>query len=147
MNRVTPGFPDVDLITILVAYLLISYGETGAGIFAFGQGILIDIFSTGLLGFFVFLYLIVFFGINIGSRFFDLHSSRGLIILVSLAVLLKEILFMSLLSLFYHDIFISTSVFLAFATSVICSGLIAPFLFYLLDQINHLFMREMQETS
>ena len=35
-------FFDLDLLTIITAYLFLSYGQTAAGTFAFGQGFLID---------------------------------------------------------------------------------------------------------
>ena len=43
-------FFDLDFLTILTAYLFLSSGQLAAGSFALGQGILIDLFSTGLQG-------------------------------------------------------------------------------------------------
>ena len=51
---------DLDFLTILTAYLFLSSGHLAAGSFALGQGILIDLFSTGLQGLFPALYLGVF---------------------------------------------------------------------------------------
>jgi hypothetical protein len=47
---------DLDLLTILIAYLFLFYGQTATVVFVFGQGILIDLFSGGLNGLFTFLY-------------------------------------------------------------------------------------------
>ncbi len=80
----------LDLVTIIIAYLLIYYGTAGAVIFAIGQGFLIDTFSSGLLGLFTLLYLITFLSIKLGSFFFDLYSSRGQIFLIFIAVFLKD---------------------------------------------------------
>ena len=43
LNRFTFSPPDVDLVAITMAYLLVFYGPTGAGAFAFGLGLLTDI--------------------------------------------------------------------------------------------------------
>ena len=136
----------MDLVAIIIAYLLIIYGQTGAGIFAFGQGLLIDTFSVGLPGLFTFLYLIIFLGINIGSRLLDLSSVMGQIIIISLVVLLKEVLFVVFLDLFSLETTVTAYVFLAFAISALCSGLIAPFLFTFFNQINHFLMRFVRKT-
>ena len=55
---------DVDFIVLFIAYLFVSRGETGAGVFAFCQGLLTDIFSGGFLGLFGLLYLGIFLGIT-----------------------------------------------------------------------------------
>ena len=137
---------DVDLVVIITAYLLVFYGETGAGIFAFGQGLFIDIVSTGLLGLHTLLYLTVFLSINLGSRLFDLNSKRGLITLVVLAILLKEVLFAALLDLFSLEIIFSSSWFLSFATSALLTGLIAPFVFYAFNHGTDFFIEEAKEN-
>jgi rod shape-determining protein MreD len=141
------GYFDVDLVTIVMAYLLISYGQTGACIFAFGLGLLIDIFSGGLLGLFTLIYMTVFLGINLGSRFFHLHSPRGLFLLVTSAVLLKEVFFTVLLTAFDFEIIGSSSAFVSRATSALCSGLIAPFVFYVLNRTNRFFSGGAEETG
>ena len=117
INHLLFRFLDVDLVVVIIAYLMVYYGETGTGIFAFGQGILIDIFSGGILGLFTLLYLIIFFSIKLGSRPLYLLSAGGQIIIVLLAVLL------------FSDI-------LMFASSAIFSGLIAPIIFYFFNQTN-----------
>jgi len=139
MSHIMFKFFNVDLVIILIVYLLISYGEMGAGIFAFGQGLLIDIFSGGLLGLFTLLYLIIFLGMKLGSSSFNLLAVRGQIFIISLAVLLKEILFVTFLQLFAFKISFSYPIFLAILSSALCSGLIAPFLFHLFNHLTRLF--------
>ena len=136
---------DVDLVTIMIAYLMISYGKTWAGIFATCQGFFIDIISAGILGLFTLLYLITFLSVNIGSYFFDLNSARGQIILVSMAVLLKEILLVALLKSFSLEINVSPSTMVSFGVSALVTGLIGPFLFYFLNHANFLFTGDKQE--
>ncbi|MDY7037146.1 MAG: hypothetical protein SV375_13405 [Thermodesulfobacteriota bacterium] len=122
-------FFDVDLVIITIAYLLVYHGDTGAGLFAFIMGILVDIFSACPLGLFPFLYLTIFLSIKHGSFFFDLLSARGQITLVTLAVLGKAVLFVTFLNLLSLEMTFTSSNILAFATSAICSGMFAPFIF------------------
>jgi rod shape-determining protein MreD len=130
---------NVDLIIITIIYLLVFYGENSAVIFAFVLGILIDIFSAGPLGLFALIYLVVFRGIQLGSLLFDLFSSAGQIILVVLAVLLKEILFLSCLYIFSLGTHLSSTEILTFASSALLSGLLAPVVFCLLNLLDHAF--------
>ena len=136
----------LDLVTVIVAYLLIYYGTPGAVIFAIGQGFLIDTFSSGLLGLFTLLYLITFLSIKFGSVFFDLYSLRGQIFLISIAVFLKEIFLIAFLKAFAMEIFISLTDLLSFVTSALFSGLIAPILFFIFNQISRLFIRKEREV-
>jgi hypothetical protein len=140
VNQVGSSLFDVDLVTIFIAYLLVTYGEPWAGIFALSQGLLIDIFSGGVLGLFTVLYLIVFLGIRLGSRLFDLSSIKGKVLTVSLAVFVKSILLISFLTLFPLEFVVSSSIFWSFAISAIGSGLIGPLVFYLLQGLNYLLM-------
>lgn len=119
---------DVDLVIIIIVYLLFMDAETGAGIFALSQGLLIDIFSGGPVGLFTLLYLTIFLSIHLGSRFIDLRAVRGQVIVILLAVLLKGGLLISLLNIFPLEIHSSYSVFWAFVGSAVCSGLIGPLL-------------------
>ncbi len=147
MNHIRLGLLDVDLVLIIMTYLLVVYGETGAGIFALSQGLLIDIFSGGLLGLFTLLYLTVFLAMNLGSRLFDLRSARGQVIVIALAVLLKGTLLICFLNIFPLEITIPSSVLWALAASAVCSGLIGPFVFYLLTHLKDVVIRGIRETS
>lgn len=131
---------DIDIVIVLIVYLLMFYGETGVGIFAFGQGLIIDIFSGGMLGLFALLYLIVFFGIRIASRPLDIHSIGGQIAVINIAVLLKNILMVLFIYIFSMEIALSFFDFLVFIFSAICSGLLAPVIFYLLNLLDRFFI-------
>ena len=137
----------MDLVIIIMTYLLVFYGETGAGIFALSQGLLIDIFSGGLLGLFTLLYLTLFMGMNLGSRLFDLRAARGQIIIISLAVLLKGILLIALLNIFPLEIHISYVFFWVFVASAVCTGLLGPFFFFLFNHLKYFLLRDIRETS
>lgn len=135
MNHISPYIFDVDLVIIFIAYLLLYFGGLGPGVFAFGLGILIDIFSVGPLGLFAFLYLFIFLGIKFGSVIFDLLSIRGRMSLIMLAVFAKHLLFFALLGLFSLKIFFSYYHILYIALSALCTGLLTPLVFWLLNRI------------
>ena len=124
---------DLDLLTIIIAYLFLFYGQTATVVFAFGQGLLIDLFSGGLHGLFTFLYLCVFGGVYLGSQFFNLQHPRGQMIIVALAVLLKKVMFFMMLTVFYHRLAFSMDFLWVSGFLVMGTGLISPLLFYLFD--------------
>jgi hypothetical protein len=105
-----------------------------------------DTFSAGLPGIFTLLYLTIFLGLNVGSRIFDLRSTRGLMIIVLLAVLLKEVLFLALLDIFSLEFVFSSSILISIALSAVCSGLAAPFVFYVFNQMSILIVGDIEET-
>ena len=133
MSIVGWNLTDLDLLTIIIAYLFLFYGQTATVIFAFGQGILIDLLSGGLHGLFTFLYLCVFGGVYLGSQFFNLQHPRGQMIIVALAVLLKKVMFFMMLTVFYHRLAFSKDFLLVSGFLVVGTGLISPILFYLFD--------------
>ncbi len=133
MSIVGLNLTDLDLLTIIIAYLFLFYGQTATVVFAFGQGILIDLFSGGLHGLFTFLYLCVFGGVYLGSQFFNLQHPRGQMIIVALAVLLKKVMFFLMLTVFYHRLAFSKDFLWVSGLLVMGTGLISPILFYLFD--------------
>lgn len=146
LNDIILNYFEVDLVIILIAYLFTYYGDIGAGIFALGQGLLIDIFSAGLMGLFTFIYLIIFMVIKLVSRLFSLRSLKGIIIIISIAVIIKNILFVSLLYLFSLKSIFPFSFFVASVASAICSGLISPVLFYFFKNMDLVLMRIHEES-
>jgi len=147
MNDIMPGSLDVDLVIVAMAYILIRHGTTGAAIFVFVQGLVVDLFSAGVLGLFTFLYLVAFLTVHFGSRFFDILSPKGQVILIAIAVFLKHILFVSFLQAFPMVIAISSPSFLSFAVSAIATGLVAPFFFYLFRSVAGTQLGGLQEGS
>ena len=140
MNLVILKPFDVDLVVILIFLIFVFYSQTAAGIFAFGQGLITDIFSGGMLGLFTITYLIVFFGIKLASRPLDLSSYGGQFLIISTAVVFKDAMMVFLLYLFSLEISLSYVNILSFIVSATCSGLIAPFLFYLAKYLSNVFM-------
>ncbi|MBK5099916.1 MAG: rod shape-determining protein MreD [Desulfobacteraceae bacterium] len=134
-NFVGSDLFELDLLTIIIAYFLLYYGQTAAATFAFGQGLLIDIFSGGLHGLFTFLYLGVVGAIYLGSRFFNLQDPQGQGLMICLAVLSKKLLLVIVLSGFSTESFFSRSFILMSLASALGTGLIAPLVFYLFTRL------------
>lgn len=147
LNFMGLEFLDPDLLTIMIAYLFLFYGPAAACAFAFGQGLLIDVFSSGLQGLFAFLYLSIFGGIYIGCRFFNLQEAKGQALLVSLVVGLKRILFIIVLSVFSQGAIVSSSFIWKSGVSAIGTGLIAPFIFLLFDTLRSPFLKVASKSS
>lgn len=135
---------DPDLLIILIAYLFLIYGPISAGVFAFGQGLLVDLFSGGLPGLFAVVYLSVFGGIYFGCRFLNLEDLKGQVALVSLAFLLKKTVVVSMIGIFSLEVVLSRSFLLISAASAVGTGLITPALFPVLKHLRAVFIGEVQ---
>jgi len=145
VGHIVPRYFNVDLIIILLIYIFAFYSEKGAGIFAFGMGMLMDLFSGVLFGFYTLIYLSVFLAVRFGSKPLDLTSTGTQMIAVSLAVLLKGILMLAFLHLFsLRTVFLLTD-YLMIIFSIMISGLIAPFLFYLFNYLNRFMIESKSE--
>jgi rod shape-determining protein MreD len=116
---------NVDLILVFSAFLSVFYGEIRAGLFAYTQGLLMDILSGGVLGLHALIYLLVFTGLKLGARLFDLQSAHGQFIVVTLAVLVKGMISVAFLYAFSLKVVFSSSQILTMLTSAGCSGLAA----------------------
>ena len=138
IGPVVPRYLDVDLIIVILTYLFAVYGEKGAGIFAFVLGGLMDLFSGGLFGFHTLIYIAIFLAIKLSSKPLDLSSIGTQIVIVSLSVLLKGILMISLHSLFSLRAILSLNDLFSMVLSMIFSGLITPFFFYMFNLLNRI---------
>ena len=135
VNDLAPLFFDIDLVIVITASLLIRSGSAGVAIFAFGQGMIIDLLSAGFLGFFALLYVISFLCLELGARFFDLASVQGQFILVGLVVFIKELVLVGLLDAFAFEVVLSASLFFWFGASAFFTGLIAPLISSILKTV------------
>jgi hypothetical protein len=140
MNRVMPKPFDVDVGIAMIAYVMISFGSTWAGVFAVGQGMMMDLFSAGPLGLFPLLYLAAFLAIEWGCRFFDLHSSRGQVLLVCIAVCLKSSILLLLLSVFSYSVPGPSSIMVRLGASAVATGLLSPVCFYVFNRLRRVLM-------
>ena len=146
MNLVILKPLDVDLVIIFTVFIFVFHSEKGAGIFAFGQGLVTDMLSGGMLGLFTSIYFIVFLGINFATRPLDMLSYGGQFLIVSTAVILKEAVMVFILRIFSLEISLSAENVLSFIISAILSGLIAPFVFYLMNHFWDFFSGENSEV-
>jgi hypothetical protein len=119
----------LDVCTIIVAYLFSEIGRNWALAFSLSQGVLIDIYSGGLRGLFVALFLAVYGTIHLGSRFLDLNGVKGQMVIVAAAVFVKYCLFFLILKSFPRDLFIAPPVLWMVGLSCVANGLAAPFVF------------------
>jgi rod shape-determining protein MreD len=136
---------DVDFITILMVYLLGRRCEIGAGVFALGQGLLMDIFSGGMWGFNTILYLFVYLFIKVIARPFDLLTSTGKVAVVFFGVLVKDVLIILLFHIFSLNSGFLNHDALKLLVSAICSGMAAPFILMLVDSLGR-FVHGVQEV-
>lgn len=134
-TMILPGYFDVDLVVITVAYLVTWHGDSWAGAFALVMGLLIDVLSAAPLGLFSVIYLGLFFGIRLGDALVNLHSVKGQVIVVSLAVLIKKLLFIAFLRLLTLEISMDGRVLFAFFCSAVFTALAAPVVFFFFDAL------------
>lgn len=140
-TMILPGYFDVDLVVILVAYLVTWHGDSWSGAFALGMGLLIDILSSAPLGLFSVIYLGLFLGIRLGDALVDLHSVKGQVIVVSLAVLIKKLLFIAFLRLLALEIAMDGRVLFAFFCSAVFTAVAAPVVFFFFDALGRVLGR------
>jgi hypothetical protein len=129
------GIFHLDLITLLTGYLFLSFGRIQAGAFALGQGLLIDILSSGPNGLSALICVSVFWAIYLGSLFFNFQAIKGQIIIVSLTVFLKNAMWQGVNTFLFGSIIISTSFFFTAAVSIIGTGLLTPLLYAIFDRL------------
>ncbi len=135
MQAVAADLLDFDLLTIVIAYLLLKYGHGAASVYAFGQGLFIDVVSGGPQGFSTLIYLAVFLGLHFGSRFLEFDHPRSQMFLVAIIVLLKEVLLVTLLDLFVPRVIIMKSFPLMILGSMVVTALSVPLLFGFFDYL------------
>ena len=138
---IMPGYFDVDLVVITAAYLVTWHAGSWAGAFALAMGLLIDVLSAAPLGLFSVIYLVLFLGIRLGAALVDLHSVKGQVIVVSLAVLIKKLLFMAFLRMLTMEVTVSGSVLFAFFCSAVFTALAAPVFFFFFDALGRVLER------
>jgi len=144
VNEIAPVFFDIDLVVVFTACLLMGSGRAGAAVFAFGQGMIIDVLSAGFLGLFALIYVVAFLCLELGARFFDLRSAQGQFLLVGLVVFLKQLFLVGLLDVFAFEVVLSASLFFWFGVSALFTGLIAPLIFSI---FNYLQLKMAGETK
>lgn len=129
------GMFDLDLIVLLTGYLFLSFGSIRAAIFAIGQGLLMDIFSSGPMGLSALIYFGVFWSIYLGSLFFNFETAKGQVIIVSSAVLMKWVMWQGARFFLYPHTAFSPSLIYTAAVAIVGTGLITPWLYAAFDRL------------
>lgn len=122
---------DIDLVIIFTIYFL-ALNKSSAGFFAFCQGFILDIFSGGIPGFFMLLYLLVYFSIRIASHPIDLLSPVGRAAVVFIAVMIKELIMLLFLTLFSFQYTCTADSLLSFFFSAALTSILSIFIFHYL---------------
>ncbi len=133
---ILPGYFDIDLVVVTVAYLVAWQGDSWAGVFALGMGLLIDVLSGGPMGLFTVIFLILFLGIRLGDTLFDLQTVKGQLIVVALAVFLKKLLFIGFLNLFSFRTAMNVQILFAFFCSAAFTAVASPAVSFGYDAIS-----------
>ncbi|MBW2348446.1 MAG: hypothetical protein JRF59_11475 [Deltaproteobacteria bacterium] len=129
MPSLGAGEMEVDLLTVIIAFIHAFRGPGPAGLFAFCQGAFVDTFSGGAPGVFTSLYLLVFAAILVGCRFLDLQAVKGQILIALLAVILRKGLFLVMIPLFSAEAMVPLSAWAAALVSAGVTGLACPVFF------------------
>ncbi len=124
-----------------MTYLFLFFGQTYAGIFALSQGFLMDLFSGGFNGLYTLLYIFILGGLQAATLFINLYHSTSQIVLIAMAILIKKILFVIILTAFSKEIVFATSFFWISVMSAILTGLLCPIVFYFLNLLRD-YLRE-----
>jgi rod shape-determining protein MreD len=138
MNILGSDLLDMDLLIIMMSYLFLYYGTIATVTFAFGQGLLVDVFSGGLHGLFTTLYLVLFAWIYLGFRIFNPRDPKGQAIIASMGILLKKVLFLAIMTVFSLELYVSIHFLWISGISIVVTGLMAPFLFYIFNWLGGL---------
>ncbi len=131
-----------DLLTIGIAYIFMTYGPTGACIFALGQGLFLDLFTGGMQGLFTFLYIIVLGGIWLVSRFFNLQTSKGQFVIISLTMILEKMFLFLMLTAFSKEPFFPQSFLWTLIWLTVYTGLMTPVFFYFFNLVKNIIIED-----
>ena len=126
---------NLDLPMILTAYIYLKGGSRHAGIFAFFQGLSIDVYSAGFKGLFVFLYLINLFSIFTCSKFIHLGNPRGQVLVIAIAWTVERILFFVMVITLGGSVDVKSSLSWTMLIPFLATVLFAPVFFCLFDRL------------
>lgn len=114
-----------------------TYREDVAGFFAFFQGFFIDIYSGGVYGLFSFLYVGVCISISFLSNFIDIHKRPLNMIVILLAMTIKDLLFVLITCMLLNSIPINLSLVRSLALCMMLTVFSAPVIFNLLNRLRY----------
>ncbi|HDR14444.1 MAG TPA: hypothetical protein ENN79_02940 [Desulfobacteraceae bacterium] len=124
-----------ELPAVLTVYLVICSGPKAAAVFAFSQGLLVDLHSAGLRGLFTGFYFVVFCVAVLSRSFFDIHHAKGQFIITSLAVALGKLLFFITVNFVSPNAVFHWSWACQAASMALLTGMISPLVIFVLQVI------------
>ncbi|RLB83387.1 MAG: hypothetical protein DRH15_05540 [Deltaproteobacteria bacterium] len=136
LGRVLLHAGGVDLTIILIAYIYSHGSARQAGLFAFAQGLCVDIYSSGFEGLFVFLYLCGLGAISLCSKFIHLSNPRGQVFVTGVAWLVVKALFFAMLIALESNLQLEESISWSLSVPLLATAIMAPVFFYLLDRLS-----------
>jgi rod shape-determining protein MreD len=138
--------PNLVLLTVL--YLGLYHQFRQGYTITFFLGYLMDLFSGGPMGLYIFLYLGSFFLTQIIREIFYLKSVFFQVIFILIFSLSNDFLLFLLLWVFSSLVSFSSSMLKWIALQGIYNASVGPFLFLLLDRVNQRFLnRSLLETT
>ena len=126
----------LDLTIILTAYIYLHSSSRHAGIFAFVQGLFLDIYSSGFEGLFVFLYLCSLATISVCSKFIHLSNPRGQVFVVGITWLMEKALFLAMVAALGADMDIKGGISSTALIPMLITAMLTPIIFYFLDRLH-----------
>ena len=127
----------LDIVTLLILYLSIISKENMAALFAFSQGLFMDIYSGGIYGLSPFLYLCVCLFIYILSNFIDINRRAGNMMIIFLAMLFKDLLSLLITYIFLDIISLNISFLRSLLLCIILTVFLSPAIFNLLNRLRY----------
>ena len=127
----------LDIVTLFILYLSIISEENMAALFAFFQGLFMDIYSGGIYGLSPFLYLCVCTFIYILSNFIDINRRAGNMMIIFLALLFKDLLFLLITYIFFDTISLNISFLRSLLLCIILTVFLSPAIFNLLNRLRY----------
>jgi rod shape-determining protein MreD len=136
-NAFIPDFP-----ALLTVFLVISSGPRTAAVFAFSQGLVVDLYSAGLMGLFTGFYLVIFCVALLSCGFFDIHHAKGQFIITSLAVAIGKAFFFIIVNLVMPDSIFHWPWTWQAASTAVVTGLLSPVIISVLQVMRRHYIPE-----
>jgi len=117
----------LDLTIILTAYIYLHSSSRHAGIFAFVQGLFLDIYSSGLCSLAT---------ISVCSKFIHLSNPRGQVFVVGITWLMEKALFLAMVAALGADMDIKGGISSTALIPMLITAMLTPIIFYFLDRLH-----------
>lgn len=131
-----------DLPALFTVFLVICSGPKTAAVFAFSQGLLVDLHAAGLRGLFTGFYLVIFCVALLSCSFFDIHHAKGQFIITSLAIAFGKTLLFFTVNLLSPNSIVHWSWIWQAASTAVITGMLSPLIISILQMIRRCYIPE-----